>query len=142
MRMGMWHPLISHLKEVQMGKAKGLSETGECRSQQYRNILSCSQTTEVSKCFPPRHDENALPTNESNTVHCISALGNQLLFTDPHVYDYQVQGAFARDLPALLNASKGKHVREKPWNSQVTLTSKGGKEFISFAKFSFFDDGK
>ncbi|XP_026572612.1 deoxyribonuclease-2-alpha isoform X1 [Pseudonaja textilis] len=102
--------------------------------------------------FPPRLDEKEYAWPHTALTYgqsflCVTypysqfkAIGNQLLFTEPHVYDYQVQGAFARDLPALLNASEGEHVQEEPWNSQVTLTSKGGKEFVSFAKFSFFDD--
>ncbi|XP_062975187.1 deoxyribonuclease-2-alpha isoform X2 [Elgaria multicarinata webbii] len=67
-------------------------------------------------------------------------IGNQLLFTEPHVYDYRVEGTFAQDLPALLNASEGQHIQEEPWNSSVALTSLGGKEFVSFAKFRSFGD--
>ncbi|XP_060108402.1 deoxyribonuclease-2-alpha [Heteronotia binoei] len=67
-------------------------------------------------------------------------IGRQLLFTDPLVYDYRVEGSFAEDLPALLNASKGCHVQQEPWNSSITLTSLEGKEFISFAKFGRFGD--
>ncbi|XP_070597703.1 deoxyribonuclease-2-alpha isoform X1 [Erythrolamprus reginae] len=102
--------------------------------------------------FPPRLDEKEYAWPHTALTYgqsflCVTypysqfkAIGNQLLFTEPHVYDYQVQGDFAQDLPALLNASEGEHVQKEPWNSQVTLTSKGGKEFVSFAKFRFFDD--
>uniref|UniRef100_A0ACB8EMA2 Uncharacterized protein n=1 Tax=Sphaerodactylus townsendi TaxID=933632 RepID=A0ACB8EMA2_9SAUR len=67
-------------------------------------------------------------------------IGRQLLFTDPLVYDYRVDGTFAQDLPALLNASQGCHVQQEPWNSSVTLVSLEGKEFVSFAKFGHFGD--
>ncbi|XP_062830182.1 deoxyribonuclease-2-alpha isoform X2 [Anolis carolinensis] len=67
-------------------------------------------------------------------------IGKQLLFTEPHVYDCRVEGTFAQDLPALLNASEGRHVQKEPWNSSAPLTSLGGKEFVSFAKFRFFGD--
>ncbi|XP_053160128.1 deoxyribonuclease-2-alpha isoform X2 [Hemicordylus capensis] len=66
--------------------------------------------------------------------------GNQLLYTEPEVYDSSVEGTFAQDFPALLNASEGQHIQEQPWNSSVTLTTLGGKEFVSFAKFRAFDD--
>uniref|UniRef100_A0A8D0BC59 Deoxyribonuclease-2-alpha n=1 Tax=Salvator merianae TaxID=96440 RepID=A0A8D0BC59_SALMN len=102
--------------------------------------------------FPPSREEKeyawphtGLPNGQ--TFLCITfpysqfrKIGNQLLFTEPHVYDYHVEGTFAEDLPALLNASEGEHVQKEPWNSSVTLTSLAGKEFISFAKFRFFSD--
>ncbi|XP_066472328.1 deoxyribonuclease-2-alpha isoform X2 [Tiliqua scincoides] len=89
--------------------------------------------------------ESGLPNGQ--TFLCVTypysqfkEIGHQLLFTDPEVYDYRVEGTFADDLAALLNASEGQHIKEEPWNSSVALTSLGGKEFISFAKFSFFHD--
>ncbi|XP_061495715.1 deoxyribonuclease-2-alpha [Rhineura floridana] len=102
--------------------------------------------------FPPSLNEkeyawphSALPNGQ--TFLCITfpysqfkEIGNQLLFTEPQVYDYRVEGTFAQDLPTLLNASEGKHIEEEPWNSSVALTSLGGKEFISFAKFRLFSD--
>ncbi|XP_063150467.1 deoxyribonuclease-2-alpha [Candoia aspera] len=102
--------------------------------------------------FPPRLDEKEYAWPHTALTYgqsflCVTypysqfkAIGNQLLFTEPDVYDYRVQGAFAQDLPALLNASEGQHVEEQPWNSRVILTSLGGKEFVSFAKFRFFGD--
>ncbi|XP_054859672.1 deoxyribonuclease-2-alpha isoform X2 [Eublepharis macularius] len=88
---------------------------------------------------------SALPNGQ--TFLCVTfpysrfkEIGRQLLFTEPLVYEYQVEGNFAEDLPALLNASKGCHVEQEPWNSSVALTSLEGKEFISFAKFGLFGD--
>ncbi|KAJ7316746.1 hypothetical protein JRQ81_002908 [Phrynocephalus forsythii] len=100
--------------------------------------------------FPPCLDEkeyvwplSALPFGQ--TFLCITypygqfkEIGNQLLFTEPEVYDYRVEGTFAQDLPALLNASEGHHIQKEPWNSSVTLTSLQGKNFVSFAKFRLF----
>ncbi|XP_042303734.1 deoxyribonuclease-2-alpha isoform X1 [Sceloporus undulatus] len=102
--------------------------------------------------FPPSLDEKEYAWPHSalhygQTFLCVTypysqfkEIGNQLLFTEPEVYDSRVEGTFAQDLPALLNASKGQHVQKEPWNSSVPLTSLGGKEFVSFAKFRFFSD--
>ncbi|XP_053160124.1 deoxyribonuclease-2-alpha isoform X1 [Hemicordylus capensis] len=102
--------------------------------------------------FPPSVEEkmyswphSGLPNGQ--TFLCITLpysqfkeIGNQLLYTEPEVYDSSVEGTFAQDFPALLNASEGQHIQEQPWNSSVTLTTLGGKEFVSFAKFRAFDD--
>ncbi|XP_074836078.1 deoxyribonuclease-2-alpha [Carettochelys insculpta] len=67
-------------------------------------------------------------------------IGTQLRLADPLVYDSQVQGDFAQDLPDLLLASEMKHVRDPPWNRSVALTSLGGRPFVSLAKFRLFQD--
>uniref|UniRef100_A0A8C8VQ11 Deoxyribonuclease-2-alpha n=1 Tax=Pelusios castaneus TaxID=367368 RepID=A0A8C8VQ11_9SAUR len=67
-------------------------------------------------------------------------IGTQLRFTDPEVYDARVQGSFAQDLPDLRLASKMKHVQDPPWNRSVTLTSLGGRPFLSLGKFRLFHD--
>ncbi|XP_072847659.2 deoxyribonuclease-2-alpha [Pogona vitticeps] len=102
--------------------------------------------------FPPRLDEKeyAWPVSAlqyGQTFLCVTypysqfiEIGHQLLFTEPEVYDYRVEGTFAQDLRALLNASEGQHIHKKPWNSSVTLTSLQGKKFVSFAKFRLFGD--
>ncbi|XP_028568142.2 deoxyribonuclease-2-alpha [Podarcis muralis] len=101
--------------------------------------------------FPPSADEQYdwphSGLSYGQTFLCITLpygqfkeIGNQLLYTEPLVYDHHVEGTFAQDLPALLNASEGQHIEEEPWNSTVALRSVGGKEFISFAKFRAFDD--
>ncbi|XP_043834997.1 deoxyribonuclease-2-alpha isoform X2 [Dromiciops gliroides] len=67
-------------------------------------------------------------------------IGKQLTYTYPQVYDYRLEGTFAQDLPELLHAAKGHHVDKGPWNRRVTLTSRGGADFQSFAKFNDFQD--
>lgn len=69
-----------------------------------------------------------------------SAIGKQLSYTYPLVYDYKLKGIFAQKFPELDEVVKGHHVRYSPWNSSVTLTSKAGNIFQSFAKFGKFGD--
>lgn len=56
------------------------------------------------------------------------------------VYDYKLEGDFARKFPYLEEVVKGHHVLQEPWNSSVTLTSKAGASFQSFAKCGNFGD--
>ncbi|XP_001507235.1 deoxyribonuclease-2-alpha [Ornithorhynchus anatinus] len=67
-------------------------------------------------------------------------IGKQLAYTFPLVYNYSVEGTFAQDLPELLAASQGHHVKSAPWNRSVALTSSSGEVFFSFAKFGAFAD--
>ncbi|XP_030401840.1 deoxyribonuclease-2-alpha isoform X3 [Gopherus evgoodei] len=67
-------------------------------------------------------------------------IGTQLRFSDPEVFDARVQGPFAQDLPDLRLASEMQPVREPPWNRSVALTSRGGRRFLSLAKFRLFHD--
>ncbi|KAM5307469.1 deoxyribonuclease-2-alpha isoform 1-T1 [Glossophaga mutica] len=69
-----------------------------------------------------------------------SKIGRQLSYTYPQVYDYRLEGVFIKKLPDLEEAVKGHHVHQEPWNSSVTLTSKAGAAFQSFAKFGKFGD--
>lgn len=69
-------------------------------------------------------------------------LGRQLTYTYPMVYDYKLEGDFARKFPYLEEVVKGHHVLQEPWNSSVTLTSKAGASFQSFAKCGNFGDGE
>lgn len=66
--------------------------------------------------------------------------GRQLTYTYPMVYDYKLEGDFARKFPYLEEVVKGHHVLQEPWNSSVTLTSKAGASFQSFAKCGNFGD--
>lgn len=68
--------------------------------------------------------------------------GRQLNYTFPLVYDYKLEGDIAQRLPDLVKVAKGLHVRSKPWNSSVTLTSKAGATFQSFVKSRNFGDGE
>ncbi|XP_027707132.1 deoxyribonuclease-2-alpha isoform X2 [Vombatus ursinus] len=67
-------------------------------------------------------------------------IGKQLTYTYPQVYDYRLEGTFAQDLPELKRAAEGHHVGQGPWNRGVTLTSRAGVVFQSFAKFNDFQD--
>uniref|UniRef100_A0A8D0H6M6 Deoxyribonuclease-2-alpha n=1 Tax=Sphenodon punctatus TaxID=8508 RepID=A0A8D0H6M6_SPHPU len=67
-------------------------------------------------------------------------IGEHLLYTHPRVYESQLEGPFAQDLPALVNVSAGRHVRRPPWNHSAHLTSLGGKTFVSFGKYNSFHD--
>ncbi|XP_059848328.1 deoxyribonuclease-2-alpha [Hypanus sabinus] len=65
-------------------------------------------------------------------------IGTQLLYNNPHVYDYLVPPSFAKDLPDLQRAARGKHKKSPPWKRKIALSSAAGKQFISFAKYSNF----
>nr|XP_008505480.1 PREDICTED: deoxyribonuclease-2-alpha [Equus przewalskii] len=67
-------------------------------------------------------------------------ISRQLNYTFPLVYDYKLEGDIAQRLPDLVKVAKGLHVRSKPWNSSVTLTSKAGATFQSFVKSRNFGD--
>ncbi|KAM6935880.1 deoxyribonuclease-2-alpha [Lycodopsis pacificus] len=73
-------------------------------------------------------------------------IGEQLLINQPNVYDCDVPKSLASLVPALAAVCGKKHPsahifpRMKPVsNRSVTLTSKDGTKFISFAKGSSFD---
>ncbi|XP_004616854.1 deoxyribonuclease-2-alpha-like isoform X2 [Sorex araneus] len=68
------------------------------------------------------------------------AIGRQLTYTYPLVYDKQLEGPFTEKFPDLVEVTKGHHVLQGPWNSTVTLTSQAGATFQSFAKFGKFGD--
>lgn len=81
------------------------------------------------------------------TLLCVSfpldqfvAIGKQLTYTYPLVYDKRLEGPFTEKFPDLAEVIKGHHVRQAPWNSTVTLTSQAGAAFQSFAKFGNFGD--
>ncbi|VFV39499.1 low quality protein: [Lynx pardinus] len=69
-----------------------------------------------------------------------SKIGRQLTYTYPLVYDHKLDEAFAQQVPSLEKVVNGQHVLQSPWNSSVTLTSKAGDTFQSFAKFGKFGD--
>lgn len=99
---------------------------------------------------PPSHAAYRWPPHAhryGQTLLCVSfpfdqfsKIGRQLSYTYPSVYDDQVEGVFLEKLPVLGEVAKGHHVLNRPWNSSVTLTSKAGATFQSFAKFGKFGD--
>ncbi|XP_019519751.1 PREDICTED: deoxyribonuclease-2-alpha [Hipposideros armiger] len=102
--------------------------------------------------FPPRasHANYSWPRSAQTygqTLLCVSfpleqfsKIGKQLSYTYPLVYDHRLEGTFAQKFPELEEVVKGHHVRNRPWNSSVTLTSMAGAIFQSFAKFGKFGD--
>ncbi|XP_037361827.1 deoxyribonuclease-2-alpha [Talpa occidentalis] len=102
--------------------------------------------------FPPPASSAAYswPRNAQTygqTLLCVSfpsaqflKIGRQLTYTYPLVYEHKLEGAFSEKFPELEMLIKGHHVRYGPWNSSVTLTSKAGATFQSFAKFGNFGD--
>lgn len=99
--------------------------------------------------FPPS-DAYSWPPNAhkyGQTLLCVSfpfdqfsKIGRQLNYTYPNVYAHKLEGIFIKKLPDLEEVVNGHHVRHRPWNSSVTLTSKAGTIFQSFAKFGKFGD--
>ncbi|XP_016074128.1 PREDICTED: deoxyribonuclease-2-alpha isoform X2 [Miniopterus natalensis] len=86
---------------------------------------------------------NDQPPNNSGTRNSSSrghTKGRQLNYTYPNVYAHKLEGIFIKKLPDLEEVVNGHHVRHRPWNSSVTLTSKAGTIFQSFAKFGKFGD--
>lgn len=75
------------------------------------------------------------------------AAGEQLQINQPNVYDCDVPESLASLVPALAAVCKKKHLSGhishiKPVsNRSVTLTSKDGTDFISFAKGASFKNG-
>ncbi|XP_072255603.1 deoxyribonuclease-2-alpha [Pyxicephalus adspersus] len=67
-------------------------------------------------------------------------IGTQLLYNTITPYDSSVPDDFSGDLPDLNSAARKKEVSSPPWNRKVTLTSVGGKTFVSFAKHARFRD--
>lgn len=92
-----------------------------------------------------RQSESLIPRPECGTVPYFLYLcppGRQLTYTYPLVYDHKLDATFAQKVPYLEDVVKGHHVPHGPWNSSVTLTSKAGDTFQSFAKFGKFGDGE
>lgn len=64
-------------------------------------------------------------------------IGEQLQINQPNVYDCDVPESLASLVPALAALCKKEHVKPAS-NRSATLTSKGGTDFISFAKGASF----
>ena len=73
-------------------------------------------------------------------VLCSSA-AKQLLYNYPWVYDYNLPAAFDSVSPSMQAAMDGKHIKAAPWSRVTTLTSLGGRKFVSFAKYTDFGAG-
>ncbi|KAG7475661.1 deoxyribonuclease-2-alpha [Solea senegalensis] len=65
-------------------------------------------------------------------------IGEQLQINQPNVYDCDVPESLASLVPALAAVCDEKHASKTASNRSVTLTSKDGAKFISFAKGASF----
>lgn len=102
--------------------------------------------------FPPLPSSGAYtwPYNArayGQTLICVSfplteftKIGRQLAYIFPLVFNYKLDGIFAQKFPDLMDVARGEHIRQEPWNSSVTLTSRAGTKFQSFAKAGKFGD--
>ncbi|XP_047454248.1 deoxyribonuclease-2-alpha [Mugil cephalus] len=108
--------------------------------------------------FPPPRQEGQYyypssgVTNGQNFI-CVTyplerfqTIGEQLQINQPDVYDCDVPESLASLVPALAAVCEKKHLPSQVFphfkpaaNRSVTLTSKGGTDFISFAKGAAFD---
>ncbi|XP_026226529.1 deoxyribonuclease-2-alpha [Anabas testudineus] len=109
--------------------------------------------------FPPERQEGEYyypssgVTNGQNFI-CVTyplerfqTIGEQLQINQPDVYDCDVPDSLASLVPALADVCEKRHVYghispdvKTVANRSVTLTSKDGTDFISFAKGAAFDD--
>ncbi|XP_034384467.1 deoxyribonuclease-2-alpha [Cyclopterus lumpus] len=108
--------------------------------------------------FPPRRQEGQFyypdsGVNNGQNFICVTypldrfqAIGEQLQINQPNVYDCDVPESLASLAPALAAVCAKKHLPARivasvktVSNRSVTLTSKGGAEFVSFAKGASFD---
>ncbi|XP_017288817.1 deoxyribonuclease-2-alpha [Kryptolebias marmoratus] len=105
--------------------------------------------------FPPerqtgRYSYPSSGENNGQNFICVTypldrfqTIGEQLQINQPDVYDCHVPESFASSVPALAAVCNRNQISPhlKPVsNRSVTLTSKDGTDFISFAKGASFDD--
>ncbi|XP_041064364.1 deoxyribonuclease-2-beta [Carcharodon carcharias] len=67
-------------------------------------------------------------------------IGRQLLYYNPHVYNWSLPQIFLPELSDLRFVAHGISVSKSPWIRHTKLTSTGGVRFQSFAKYKHFDD--
>ncbi|XP_072014609.1 plancitoxin-1-like [Amphiura filiformis] len=65
-------------------------------------------------------------------------VGKQLRYTYPSTYDMKMPETLTSGLPSLVDGLNNKHVTQEPWNRTTVLKTKGGQQFLSFAKFTKF----
>uniref|UniRef100_A0A8C5Q767 Deoxyribonuclease-2-alpha n=1 Tax=Leptobrachium leishanense TaxID=445787 RepID=A0A8C5Q767_9ANUR len=101
--------------------------------------------------FPPPADQKyGWPTSglhNGQSFLCVTYpynqfkdVGTQLMYNTITPYSTNIPDVFSSDLPNLKAAAEEKPVDTPPWNSQVALTSVGGKTFTSFSKNANFGD--
>ena len=75
----------------------------------------------------------SLPASQMN------ALGVQLMYNRPRIYSAEVPESIKSNFRNLTLAAEKEYVRKAPWFNKISLKSKGGVEFISFAKARQFN---
>ncbi|XP_038649591.1 deoxyribonuclease-2-beta [Scyliorhinus canicula] len=101
--------------------------------------------------FPPFPNKNySWPSSGKKygqTLFCFTyqysqvvEIGRQLLYYNPHVYNWTLPHIFLPDLSNLQFVAKGGRVSKSPWIRHAELTSSGGVRFQSFAKYKDFED--
>jgi deoxyribonuclease II len=106
--------------------------------------------------YPPKLEPRGYYINASQLVYgqsmlCLTVkfdtledIGQQLLYNYPQIYDYYIPDSFKATnmiLDNILSVLKGKHVEQAPWYHLTVLeTFKNNHRFLSFAKFTNFED--
>lgn len=69
----------------------------------------------------------------------LSKIGTQLYFNHPQIYSSNLPTSFVTGSPDLTKVIGGSYHKGMPYNSTLTLRTKGGQNFISFAKTAGFN---
>ncbi|XP_051866636.1 deoxyribonuclease-2-beta [Pristis pectinata] len=70
----------------------------------------------------------------------VTVIGDQFLYSNPHVYSWTLPHLFLPELSHLQFVAKGGSTARSPWKRHAKLTSSGGVQFQSFAKYKHFGD--
>ena len=81
----------------------------------------------------------------SLTFDQIKSVGRQLLFNYPQVYDAYIpdylRTKYVDELSELVSVvDNGAHVTEEPWSNVEPLTTRGGEQMLSFAKYNEYGE--
>lgn len=75
----------------------------------------------------------SLPASQMN------ALGLQLMYNRPRIYSSEIPQLVKNNFPNLTSAAEKEYVKKAPWFNKISLKSKSGTEFISYAKARQFN---
>ncbi|KAK6039509.1 deoxyribonuclease-2 domain protein [Cooperia oncophora] len=103
----------------------------------------------VPKFPPPDHYQYPTSGHDyGQTMWCLSLpysqLGNiatQLYYNYPDIYSSSLPTSIAADYPLLSKVIAGEYKKGEPYSNTVTLNTKGGTSFLSFAKTNEFNKG-
>ncbi|KAK6033369.1 deoxyribonuclease-2, partial [Ostertagia ostertagi] len=102
----------------------------------------------VPKFPPPDHYQYPTSGHDyGQTMWCLSLpysqlekIATQLYYNKPDIYSSQLPVKMAADYPLLSKVIAGQYKQGEPYSSTLTLTTKGGTNFISFAKTNEFNN--